>query len=229
MTLNINTFSHVEEALKLIPPNAPVAVVMRHAERGQFAVGHHGNDILLTPQGEQDSLNMGILMKGRIAQLFHSPVPRCLQTAKQICIGSEMEINPSKWMALRCDVFVDDFDLALNTLGRLVSELEFYDIFVEHMSTCGNNIPYPHFRPPLLAVAEMIGHLLTRKGEKMCIGITHDWLINVAVSYVTGKAIKRENYAGFLNALFVWKEKETLMFYYKGETGACSPLLADLI
>ena len=65
-----NVFDHIKRALELIPMSASAAAVMRHAEREGFAKGHHGNDILLTPQGERDAFVAGELMTGRICRYY---------------------------------------------------------------------------------------------------------------------------------------------------------------
>lgn len=49
---SLNALQYFARALSLIPPTARIAVLMRHAERGSFTKGHHGNDVLahkLTP------------------------------------------------------------------------------------------------------------------------------------------------------------------------------------
>ena len=223
MTANKIAFGHARKALALIPDNAAVAVLMRHAEREKFAYGHHGNDIPLTERGKQDAFNMGKLMAGRIAGLLHSPVPRCGETAEHMRRGGNAEISLEEYRGLRCDVYVRDFNAALGTLGRLVKEKGFYDIFVHRMSTTGNQIPYENFKPPLAAAGELIRKIFPPTGG-LQIGVTHDWIVNVAASYASGKITKRPQYAGFLDALFVWREEEFFVFYYKGTTGRCPSL-----
>ena len=212
-------FGHAKQALALIPENISAMALMRHAERKEFAVGHHGNDILLTDQGKEDAHAMGELMKSRISRLFHSPVPRCLQTAEQLADGSGGHVCPEELMALRCDAYVDNFDAALTTLQRLVSEDNFYDVFVNTMATSGKNIPYPYFKPPLVGAGDLTRPMLSCSG--ICVGVTHDWLVNVAASYATGNIVGRTEYAGFLDTLFVWRENGGLRFYYKGRQGVC--------
>lgn len=221
-----DALNHIKRALDLIPAHAPAAALMRHAERGQFARGHHGNDIPLTPQGERDAHAAGQLMAGRISRLLHSPVPRCLQTAEHLRQGGGVDIAPREWLGLRCDAYVEDFDSALATLMRLVSEDGFYDRFVNRMCTAAAEAPYPHFKPPLEGTVHLLGGMLTARAG-MCIGITHDWLVNVAASYATGTVTTRPNYAGFLDALFVWRQQQSWMFYYQGATGYCPPLFAE--
>ena len=175
----------------------------------------------MTPQGERDAFVAGELMTGRICRLLHSPVERCLQTAEQLRAGSGLKSVPQEWMGLRCDAYVTDHNSALDTLTRLVSEDGFYDEFIREMATSGDKIPYPHFKSPLIGTVNMIGHMVASGSSGLCVGVTHDWLVNVAASYVTGIPVARPAYADFLDTLFVWREKKRWMYYYKGVTGRC--------
>lgn len=213
------TIVHAICALALIPPGASAMALMRHAERYGMTKGHHGNDILLTPQGKKDSTEMGRLFRGHVCGLRHSPVPRCMQTAECMCESADCPVS-QEWLPLRCDVFVDDFDSALPTLRRLLSENGFYERFVGKMSTSAEP-PYPHFKHPLKAAAELTAKSLI--GSGICVNITHDWLVNVTASRASGQETKRPDYAGYLDALFLWKESGQAMFYYKGKTGPCAP------
>lgn len=220
---------HIEEAMSLIPTNKAAAMLVRHAERPGMTKGHHGNELLLTPQGERDSYSAGKLMHGRICELLHSPVERCKQTAEKMQMGSGAAILPKMWIDLRCDAYVKDFNLALSTLGRLVQEDDFYDIFVKEMSESGLDVPYPHFHPPIIGASNLMCHLLSRTKAGMCVGVTHDWLINVAVSYAMGKTITRRYFTDYLDALFIWKTDGDYMFYHKGRHGKCADNFSKML
>ncbi|MGI9297972.1 MAG: histidine phosphatase family protein [Gammaproteobacteria bacterium] len=207
----------------MIPRSALAAGVMRHAERGPLPRGEHGNEVLLTEQGERDALAAGRLMKGRISRLLHSPAPRCLQTAENLRRGSGDETEIAEWTGLRCDVYVPDISAAEPTLLRLTSEKGFYDAFINRMSQCGDNIPYPHFAPPFAGAVNLVRGILGGETGGLCIGVTHDWLVNIAAAYATGKAASRADgdYADYLDALFVWESGDRWKFYHKGRTGEC--------
>lgn len=195
---------------------------MRHAERLNFPKGHHGNDEPLTSQGKKDAIAMGGLLKTRHIRLFHSPVHRCWQTADGVGSVNHFRPSPKELISLRCDVYVDNFGNAKPTLDRLVSEPGFYNKFVRRLSEQKHTPPYPNFRAPFPATAELVAELLPRKKGWIGVGITHDWLVNVAASHATSYITKPGNYAGFLDALLVWKSTESISYYYyKGRTGKC--------
>lgn len=218
---------YIKEAMSLIPKNTAAAMLVRHAERPGIIPGHHGNELLLTPQGEKDSFAAGELMRGKICGLLHSPVERCQQTAAQIQAGSGATTPTEMWIGLRCDIYVTNFELALDTLERLPHEDDFYDIFVKKMSESGLDIPYPHFHPPLIGAGNLMHHLLSHANAGICIGVTHDWLVNVAVSYAVGEVIAHPYFAEYLDALFVWKIDGVWMFYHKGRHGKCAPNFSE--
>lgn len=215
MTTNNRAIRHAEAALRLIPPGAATAVLMRHAERGEFAKGDHGNDVLLTPQGEKDAIAMGRVFGERRPLLFHSPVERCRQTADGIGNGTR------EWLPLRCDAFVEDMECASETLMRLPGGDGFYDEFVRELSGAQHNAPYPHFRPPLPSAARLMAGLMPGEGQ-IAVGISHDWLINITAAHAAGRILPREDFAGYLDALFVWRDAGVLHYYHKGQSGHCA-------
>ena len=215
------TFTHAACALELIPIDTPAMALMRHAERYGITKGHHGNDIPLTPQGEKDAAEMGNLLQGRVCGMRHSPVPRCLQTAARIHESAGGPV-PEEWLPLQFYAFLDDVDSGMPTLHRFVSKSEppgFYDRFVSAMST-SIEPPYPGFKSPLVATVELCAQSLI--GDGICVNITHDWLVNVVASHASGQETKQPDFAGYLDALFLWTENGQAMFYYKGETGLCA-------
>ncbi len=213
------TFQYVEEVLQLIPQNVAVAVLMRHADRYKIKPQTHGVDVLLTKKGKKRALDMGYLLGDRVGFIAHSPVERCLQTAKQI--SKKNNLSPQEWLDLRCDAYLSNYELALSTLSRF-KDPSFFDDFVSKMSQSGKNIPYDYFKPPLIAAKELIDKMFSTVKDKFCIAITHDWLVNVTASYATKTVTTKENYAGYLDSLWVWKNNEQTFFYYKGATGVCA-------
>lgn len=218
---------HAASALALIPPEASAAVLMRHAERGEFAKGDHGNEVLLTKQGEKDAVVMGGVFQNRRISLVHSPVKRCLQTALGIGCENALAEEPKEWLPLRCDAYVEDIERAKPTLARLPSGDGFYDTFVRKLSRTTYEPPYPHFFPPLPAAAGLMARLMPSQGDnKIVVGISHDWLVNVTASHAAGRVILRKDFAGYLDALFVWRDVDGLHYYHKGKSELCAESFA---
>lgn len=220
MTTNIPAFLHAEAALRLIPPSSPAAVLMRHAERYEFAKGDHGNEVLLTPQGKKDAATMGRTFGERRPVLFHSPVERCRQTADGIGGGAQ------EWLPLRCDAFVEDIESAKKTLMRLPGGDGFYDEFVRELSSAQYDAPYPHFYPPLPAAARLMAGLMPGEGQ-IAVGISHDWLVNITAAHAAGRILPRKDFADYLDALFIWRDAGVLRYYHKGQSGHCAQTFSN--
>ncbi len=72
-----------------LPGDRPVAVLARHAERFPIESVNDTLEALLTEDGRAAARGLGAKMS-RFADLtlFHSPVPRCRQTAEEIANGA---------------------------------------------------------------------------------------------------------------------------------------------
>jgi phosphohistidine phosphatase SixA len=76
---------------QLIPQmdnQGPVAIMIRHAERHPIEQMIHALEVELTSSGKSDAYNLGqMLARFCPVNIFHSPVPRCKQTADCISEG----------------------------------------------------------------------------------------------------------------------------------------------
>ncbi len=78
----------LQETLKQLPAHRPVAILMRHAERDPI---HSVDDSLaarLNQAGKAAAHQLGQnLVDFSPLRIYHSPVPRCLQTAEAVAAG----------------------------------------------------------------------------------------------------------------------------------------------
>ena len=84
------TNSSIHDLLGLVPRGVDAALILRHAEREDIAVGTFGSDVGLTSQGIRGARRLGTILSSRSSQgtITASPVRRCLNTAKEIRYGS---------------------------------------------------------------------------------------------------------------------------------------------
>ena len=211
----------------MIPPTAPAVAIMRHAERGEIPPGALGNEILLTKKGKQDALKAGQMMKKRISCILHSPVERCRETAQTLQTGSGSP-RVENCLGLRCDVYLEDFQTAQKVLGRLTTPGN-YEPFLQHMASAGAEVPYPGFKSPIEGTVDMVHHLLHASDQGIAVGVTHDWLVDVAVVCATGFTDGLANRIDYLDALFIWEDRRAFKFYFKGETGGCLSSFSGLL
>ena len=81
---------------------------MRHAERPAIPAGSFGHDLSITPEGRHRAQEFGREIGARLGRVVSSPVPRCVQTATAILVGSGIESqvetdrrlgDPGPWIA----------------------------------------------------------------------------------------------------------------------------------
>ena len=78
--------------LSLVPPEADVSLVLRHAERDEIPRGTFGEDVRLTAAGVAHAEELGSRLSGReLSFLWSSPLPRCTGTARAIARGAGRE------------------------------------------------------------------------------------------------------------------------------------------
>jgi len=74
--------------VKKLPKDNTLAIIIRHAERHAIDDMTNALQILLTEDGHRDSFNLGTeLSEFNPGNIFHSPVPRCRETAEAINEG----------------------------------------------------------------------------------------------------------------------------------------------
>lgn len=76
------------EILQHLDHNGPIALMIRHAERYPIGKMINALEVELTPRGKTDAHKLGhMLARFCPVNIFHSPVPRCKQTADSIFEG----------------------------------------------------------------------------------------------------------------------------------------------
>jgi len=77
-------------SIAAIPPFDRMVLLMRHAERAAVTDIRTHASVMLTEQGRLDALALGRLIGARFgrAAVWHSPVPRCRETADSLAAGA---------------------------------------------------------------------------------------------------------------------------------------------
>ena len=84
-----NPASSILERLALVPDGVDVALLLRHAERGEIPTGTFGADVPLTARGVASAERLGAQISERRSRVrtVSSPLPRCVQTAEALMHG----------------------------------------------------------------------------------------------------------------------------------------------
>ena len=77
--------------LERIPVDLPVVLLLRHSVRDEIPPGETGNEVPITDVGKDIALKLGQKLGARLKSLHSSPLPRCVQTAEALRLGSGVD------------------------------------------------------------------------------------------------------------------------------------------
>lgn len=201
---------------------SPVVILVRHAEKTPKGNGED-RDRPLTDGGMQAALAMGkeIGAAGRPTTIWHSPVFRCCQTARQIADGAGIgDIRQCSRLEGVPD-FVADNDVKKQAIcreKRRDSGRSFQNV-VDMLAT---NNGYPGFPRPSLGAITFANLLLARAADGININVSHDWIIYLMAFFAKAETFPfMERRVKFLEFLSLQKgENDTVKICYRDKSGA---------
>lgn len=214
MTLVPSLPSSLLEGLARMPPERPVALLLRHAARPPIPSGELGDALALTPEGVLLARQLGERLGSRLVSLHTSPVERCVQTARLLREGSGSEPAFQLDSMLGAPgAFVSDARLSGETFHRLGPEA-----FVDHLVSGEGTLP--GLAEPVTAARSLVEHLLTCSGNVpgLHVFVTHDSLLAPTIARVLHHPRLRAHWPGFLEAAFFWHEEGQPRGAYRAHT-----------
>lgn len=209
-------------ALAMSPP---AVILVRHAEKAPKERGED-RDRLLTSDGMQKALAMGkeIGLAGRPATIWHSPVPRCCQTARQIADGAGIGGICEYPRLEGIPDFVADNNVkeqAIRREKRRGGGRSFKDV----VDILAKNDGYPGFPRPSLGAIMLTNLLLARAAEGININVSHDWIIYLIAFFAQTETFPfTERRPEFLEFLSLQKgENDAIKVCYRGKNGILAP------
>lgn len=204
----------IEQQLRIIPTEADISLILRHAEREEIPQGTFGNDVPLTELGVASAEKLGGILaevRPRI-RATASPVPRCEATARAILRGGGLaERVALDWRLGAPGPFVVDEEAS----GKLFLEIGILDI-VRHQLT--RKEPPTGMRQTSEGTDLLLG--LTAKDlqsrGRLNIYVTHDSILAVFVAYLYGLSVEEISWPGYLDALLLWRRGERLHYIWRG-------------
>ena len=202
-----------------IPKDAPIALLLRHAEREPLPPGEVGDAVPITEEGERAAHALGRLLRRRMRSLRTSPVPRCVQTAEALVAGSgrTLTIQPDRLLGAP-GVYVIDGDKAWSTWLELGQ-----DAVVAHLETGEGQLP--GLADPEPAAHLLVQHMLaTGDGEPgIHVFVTHDIIIGATVARMTDRAQAPDHWPRFLEGALFWRDEERVALVYRDELHLLPP------
>ena len=214
--------SWLADQLSAIPPNADVALVLRHAEREDIPPGTFGVDVPLTARGVASAERLGASLSSirpRI-EATASPVPRCLATGKAILRGGgRSEEVASDWRLGEPGPFVVDSKVA----GSLFLKIGILEIVRRQLADFD---PPPGMRPTSEGVDLVLG--LTANNLRSCgrldVYVTHDSILAAVVGFLYRLPVDGVSWPGYLDGLLLWQHAGRLRFAWRGLEQGSQPL-----
>ncbi len=194
-----------------LPKDKPVAMLMRHSERGEIELGTPGNEIPLTPNGRVTAEKLAKCLGNNIISVETSPIPRCLETAHFFANDSLSKSIKESPLLGDPGVFIHDPELAWESfLKHDVVEISKKLFSLEKMDGF-----YPADQACLTLLSYCLGSLQQNPGFYPF--ISHDYIVAVFAGRFMGIAPNQKCWPHFLESVFFWEEKGNIFFFYKKE------------
>jgi len=201
-----------------IPEKTKFAMIIRHAEREPIKRMVNALDAPLTEKGKQDSFNLGQRLSGLSPiKLFHSPAPRCRETAEKVREG----INNKSGNAENCGESWDlgapyitgDWQIIAEKVEK-IGYSKFIRLWFDNNYDDGFLMPLD--RAAHIQLMIMINQL---KNETVStINITHDWNIMLLREYFFGLRHEDMDIPDFLDGVISFIKGNEIHLLYDNES-----------
>lgn len=203
--------SSVLHWLERLPRQTPIAVLLRHAARGDLPPGSAGDSVPITSDGVRLARALGARLGAGLRSIHSSPLMRCVQTAEALCAGASLELPIHRDRLLgEPSIYVVDGERAWSNW-----EEKGHDGVVEHLVT--DNEPLPGMAIPDAAARFLVQHMLAAAGAEpgYHVFVTHDSVVTVTAARILGQPFGKDAWPWYLEAAFFWREHGALVAAYR--------------
>ena len=212
----------IPERLAAVPAGCDVALIVRHAERGEIPSGEFGADVPLTAQGMADAQRLGAALRSVREQVsaVSSPVRRCVQTSEAILRGGGLPgVAALDRMLGDPGPFVVDPQVS----GKLFLQTGIFEIVHRQL---GDTEPPPGMRPTAEGI-ELLLCLTTDNLEnqgRLNVYVTHDAVLSVLVATLFRSPLEETGWPQYLEGLLLWRTARLLHFSWRAFERASYPM-----
>ena len=209
------------QRLSMIPGDADVSLVMRHAEREEVPADSYGADARLTSGGIASAERLGSLLSLREpGRLRASPLPRCIHTAEAIRKGAgwDLETSPDQLLGDPGPFVIDPV-----ASGPLFLDVGAMEVVRRQLSGAA---PPAGMRPTPEGVALLLDLVGADLGEGglLDIYVTHDSILAVLVGTMFRLGVDESSWPRYLDGLILWRSQGRLNFSWRGIYQASHPV-----
>lgn len=179
-------------------------ILIRHAERPEIAPNEVGNDVVLTEQGKQDTVQYAHSIDSQVVSMMTSPIERCIETAEIIAKEKSFpakHIERSRLLG-NPGFVIEDGKLAWQQWQNLG-----HDVVNQHLLSATNALPgFADFDLAVDAFLRSISDALSEGPEGLHIWVTHDVMLATLASRTLPAHLKLTDWPHFLGHLIVMLE-----------------------
>jgi broad specificity phosphatase PhoE len=203
--------------------DAPVAAVIRHAEREPIVAMHRSHDALLTAAGARDAREAGArLPDGRRLVLWHSPVRRCAQTAEQLAAG---------FVAARGSASVAGADVVLGApyIRDLPATYELLDELGDPFVRAwfDGTVPPAVIEPLAVAARRLVDAVAARlrvaASGSLLVLVTHDWNVMLLREGILGLRFEEVGWPDYLEGPTLRLADGVVEVTWRDHRASCPP------
>ena len=192
----------------------PVALLLRHAIREEFAAGDMGNNIPITEDGKNLAFELGRFLGERLRALHSSPLLRCVQTAEALREGAGVDADISVNRLLGDPgVFVVNAALAWSNWEALGNEG-----VMRHLAA--EDYALPGMADPDVAAQELVRYMLSVMDgvPGVHVFVTHDTILGPVVARFFSQNHEVCKGPLFLEGALFWRSHVDVNIAYRDES-----------
>lgn len=202
-----------------IPQCDQMVLLVRHAERSKIADIRTHESAMLTEQGKVDSQTFGRVLGRRFPHLtiWHSPVPRCRDTASYIVRGTKetsctvQVAGPLHWLG---------GDFIQSDPGWVNHEVENGDDRFFRQWACGHysKDQITSMNEAAAIELEKVNLQMEKDSSAIIIDVTHDWNILVLRETYLGLHFQEVGLPEYLDSIAILKRRNSLALWSHGKS-----------
>ncbi len=201
-------------SLGKLPTDKPVTLLTRHSIREQPANRFAGYDIPLTPEGVELARQWGRNITRPIANIFSSPVQRCIKTAEAMAegAGATLEIQTHATL-VEPGCYVQDLPVA----GPYFMKLGPLAFAQKHLRNEVRGV-----LSPAEGARRLLTHIKAAKGEDgtLSLHVTHDTILASFIYFLRQESeLDETHWPWMMEGAFIWFDDDGVNWIWRGEHG----------
>jgi bisphosphoglycerate-dependent phosphoglycerate mutase len=217
----------IENNLNIPEIPGTVAIMVRHAERHPINKMANALDLPLTSKGKEDAFNLGkSLARYSPIALYHSPVPRCKETADSIHEGISSANQVGTLEGFLFDLggpyITGNWEAVVQAIEEIGQPRFIRKWFDDELPT---NLIMPLPQAGRIQLSILVNQLDSH--SQSTINVTHDWNIMIMREYYFKLRHEDIGDPGYLDGLYAFYKNDRLFLGYHDHVMEINPSLVS--